>query len=496
MSFTTEDRESLLDGLVGLGIWGSKAEAIEQEGFFRRTMPVRRHLDALEPNILLIIGGRGAGKTHLFKAVNLPEGPNALGVEGRAKGGIWLRGFSIHSVLGEAPIFPDDIVIQKYAKGKDRVDLNYFWMGLLLGAALRSEGIPKDILRAHLPLELQNALQDLRRPELWFTYLVKNLEDSLAALDSLDHELATRDQFLFFTYDDLDVMALGWSEKRMLIQALLQFWLARWRRWARIRTKIFLRKDLFSSEFLAFPDASKLDGHRLDLVWNPIQLYQLVFKSWANGNRACYRFLEREGAIEFSQHPLLGWTYSVMPERDQLRQVVEAMVGKFMGAGPKKGRTFDWMPNHLQDANGEIAPRSMLNLFAFAANDERNHHRAYNTQRLLTPSSFAASIEEVSRRRISELQEEYPWLDAVKPVLENNHVPMPEDEMIDLLGQIDWSEVERPPPSTAPNRLMNNLLEIGILRNAARDRIHVPDIYLFGFGLKRKGGVKRPAFAR
>jgi hypothetical protein len=35
------------------------------------------------------------------------------------------------------------------------------------------------------------------------------------------------------------------------------------------------------------------------------------------------------------------------------------------------------------------------------------------------------------------------------------------------------------------------LVELGVFRERTSDRIDVPDIYLFGLGLRRKGGVKR-----
>jgi hypothetical protein len=36
------------------------------------------------------------------------------------------------------------------------------------------------------------------------------------------------------------------------------------------------------------------------------------------------------------------------------------------------------------------------------------------------------------------------------------------------------------------------LLALGVLENRSDGRINVPEIYLYGFGIKRKGGVKHP----
>ncbi len=223
-----------------------------------------------------------------------------------------------------------------------------------------------------------------------------------------------------------------------------------------------------------------------------MQLYQLVFKLWANQNESSLAFLQNEGGLEFERNRLLGWTFGApWPTEDELRPAVWAVMGKFMGGGSKKGRTFEWIPNHLQDANGEIVPRSIINLFALSAEDEIANRRASGT--LLSSISFGAAIEQVSERRIKELEEEYPWLAAVRPVLQGQQVPMVLDRLVELMEQVDWERVDRPPESQEPIKVINTMLDIGILRGTRDGRVHVPDIYLYGFGLKRKGGIRRPS---
>ena len=43
------------------------------------------------------------------------------------------------------------------------------------------------------------------------------------------------------------------------------------------------------------------------------------------------------------------------------------LIGRYIGASPKKGDSYSWVPNHLQDANGDLAPRSFLKCYACAA---------------------------------------------------------------------------------------------------------------------------------
>jgi hypothetical protein len=75
MKMVDQDHAQILRGLAGIGQLGAKAEALAPEELLRLTLPIRAHSHALEPDILLILGGRGAGKSHLFRVINLPDGP-------------------------------------------------------------------------------------------------------------------------------------------------------------------------------------------------------------------------------------------------------------------------------------------------------------------------------------------------------------------------------------------------------------------------------------
>jgi len=495
MKLSRSERSSILAGLVAIGQLGAKAEALDADDLLRATLPIRSHLRALEPDILLIVGGRGAGKSHLFRVVNAPNGPEALGLSGEApRRDIWIRGFSAAPTHAAPYQLPSETVLERFAAGRSRADLVDFWRGLLAGALLNCTDSVSALLRTRLPQPITGALHDLSQISEWHPAVIQSLEAVDTALNKLDTELAAQGRYLFVTYDDLDVMAVEWDQKRLLIQALLQFWLGQWRRWQRIRPKIFLRRDLLSADFLQFPDASKLEGNRLDLKWSPMQLYQLVFKLWANQNEASRLYNTQELGLRFIETRWLGWLYeNPWPADDLLREAVSHIMGPFMGSGSRKGRTFEWVPNHLQDANGEIVPRSMINIFALAGEDEVTNQRA--TDVLLSYLSFGAAIEQVSIRRIKELEEAYPWLAAIRPSLQGQQVPVTREQMIDVLQQVDWKQVDRPPISRDPGHLLAEMLQTGILRLTTDRRFHVPDIYLYGFGLKRKGGIRRPSKA-
>ena len=95
------------------------------------------------------------------------------------------------------------------------------------------------------------------------------------------------------------------------------------------------------------------------------------------------------------------------------------------------------------------------------------------------------------------ISSEWPWLEGVKRRLRQQQlVPWQSNDIVNLLSS-DWDETWGQPRSTPvrppeerPVDLVNYLVELGIFRRRSDGRVDVPDLYLFGLELRRKGGVK------
>jgi hypothetical protein len=317
------------------------------------------------------------------------------------------------------------------------------------------------------------------------------------ALDLLDEKLLEADEWLFVTYDELDRLVSSYNELSAPIRELLAFWLDKWRRWERIRPKIFLRTDLFREDFLGFPDASKLRVHQINLEWKPLWLYQLLFKRLANSGSEMTDYLRIVPNLINDSNTALG--IMTVPEETLFQSIIEKIIGKFMGANARKGYTYSWIPNHLQDAGGRIAPRSFLKLFSSSANRRLEKFNEQNEQSLLgtillQPSDLQGALMDTSEDRIRELaQEEYPWLEALKISLTGLEVPTQKSKFLEVLTATQWNEqLGKRPPTTKPEEVLNYLLQLGIVESRSDGRINMPEIYLYGFKVKRRGGIKRP----
>jgi len=72
-------------------------------------------------------------------------------------------------------------------------------------------------------------------------------------------------------------------------------------------------------------------------------------------------YLERDtGPGAFEQIRGLGWTPTARLDEAAQERVMARLAGKYMGANPRKGATYKWIPNHLADALRLVSPRSFL----------------------------------------------------------------------------------------------------------------------------------------
>jgi len=496
------NKPKLLELIINIapGRGTAEHESDDEEQFLKNFLPIPNYRWALETNILLILGGRGVGKTELFRLLAIPSGRKSL-VESLGIRALptlekttWIAGFGRTRKVGKR--FPTQESVEQEMNNASNIEWRSFWIGLILGSLLQQEDFKfQDFLieqiRTEIGTEIETILRDkLPRLSIWKSIVHQNLEKLNSILDALDQKLIETDDWLFVTYDELDRVVVSYTALASPIRELLALWLDRWRRWDRIRPKIFLRTDLFREDFLSFPDASKLQAHQIRLEWQHSWLYQLLVKRLANSGDQMREYLQKIPGLIIENSTGLGWTATL--NEKLFESLIEMMIGKYMGANAKKGITYRWIPNHLQDAGGRIAPRSFLKLFALAAESRRDQHSTVEQNPLLLqPSDLQGALMKTSEDRIRELQEEYPWLESLKTRLVNLKAPMPKEVFLDSVKSTTWSP-EKQPPVTNPEEILQYLLQLGIIESRLDGRINIPEIYLYGFNVKRKGGLKRP----
>lgn len=483
----TQLLQDMFDVTDGYGI--AEAESPNEQRFMKDFLPSSQYKNIFEPTTFLMLGGRGVGKTALFKLLNYSTARkqfyqqlNRNTFENFDKT-YWLTGFGLKKP------FPTSFVIEKTMTHCNSEQWRTFWIGLLTGAILASFPIQQYHLK--LPSNVQDVLTNhLSRLSEWLPLVEQHLEEVSDFLDELDSLLVDEDEWIFISYDELDKIVPAYRELANPIRTLLAYWLEHYRRWQRIRPKIFLRHDLFREDFLGFADASKLKPHTLKLEWSTNDLYQLFTKRLANKSEDWVTYLTDICRIPLTEDETFGKIPTVNDQKMH-EQLMTAIIGQFMGANARKGKSYSWIPNHLQDGGGKIAPRSFLKLFALAAERRLPSTHELHDKHLLLPSDLQNGLQQTSEDRIQELtEEEYPWLIALIEQLKNMEVPTDQAKFIQAINDTKWQE-QAPPPLTDAQELISYLQRLGIIEIRLDTRINVPEIYLYGFQMKRRGGVRR-----
>jgi hypothetical protein len=494
MSKLQQDRELLLDELIDLCKQGqAENEPEDEQAFLRHFLPIRVHYRILEPDVQLIIGDKGAGKTQVFRALSYARGREALtrlaALHGRnavdLKRAAWQIGFA-----SSGQEFPPGTVLRLFASKRQPVDLQSFWLALLIRVLCQAN----EVRFTELPAPLQAPMRGLS-PQIdsWYALLDAHLGALFAVLDATDRRLQEEDRYLFIIYDDLDRVSPGdWKTLQTVLQGLVQFWAASGRRYKRLRPKLFLRRDLYERAALFGPDIAKIAAHRVELLWDTREFYGVLFKRILNSTGELAGFLgsslpRAESSQELGKIPLLDSELPFAP-------AVEKLFGKYMGPDARKGFTFRWVPNHLKDGHRRIYPRPLLRLVEAAAELEKRDGKAHHMGQLIHHTSLRGALDKVSEYRVQELtQEEFPWLNRIQATLFHASFVVPAERRVVLKSlNIPWGEAEDRPPSTEPSDILEYLVKLGIFQTRLDGRIDVGDLYLRGLHLKRKGGVARP----
>lgn len=486
MSRWIDQRRELLQALQDIGGAG-RAEGERPERMALGFYPVPEHLRLLDPDVVLVVGPRGSGKTEIARvltdaAVYAAVARHAPRVRLPSGNSEWLSAFPAGRQGFEA------LGLRTFIKkGGDSTEaLREMWFSYLV-RTLSSVLHDKD----------REELQPLMSPAGAEVQVVHEAFRALGtkpvvALDRLDQRLEEEDRFVFVTYDELDTLGGGdWKLIEAGVRGLVAFWAAYARRWRRIRAKLFLRTDLYERHARAGgADLAKLAASRVDLVWNDRDLCGLLLKRLANLDAKLAQYSRAVRGVEWSQDSTLGHIPRLRTWQDA-RPVVERMTGAHMGANEKKGLVSRWVVDHVRDGLGRVSPRPFVRLFEEAARQELRQLKPLAQPRLLEPSSLRRALDRVSEDHVVQSLEEWPWLDVVKARLATNAL-VPWERERDLITMLDsFGANHGSIPPFEGRDLVEYLIVLGILRRRTDGRVDAPDLFLAGLGLKRKGGVRK-----
>lgn len=490
MTSTTQQKTDLLGSLAVMGSSG-RAEGEDEQNLPKRFFPVEEHLRAFDPDVVLVIGPRGVGKTALFRAICHK---NLLPSLSKRFTGLRLPPPDSTELVIAYPAdtqFPDPLSLKKFAgkvTGEAFLELWFAYMVRLLHGKLPSAAGLEGLFQA-VGSDADAVLKAFRRAGV----------APIAALDALDRKLIEDDRRIFIVYDELDTLGLSdWKTVQSAVHGLAAFWANYTRRWRRLRAKIFLRTDLYQRiGTSAGADFAKLAANRVEISWSDRNLYAMLTKRMANTSAELLSYC-REAKIEFDTDSELGEIPKI-DNAEQARPLISRMVGRYMGANVNKGLTYRWLLDHIRDGRGQAIPRPLVRLIESASEVQRNTGTSPKYPVLIEPRRLRRALEIVSKEHVESSSDEWNWLKVLGASLSQDpstrEVPW-DRRQVERVLERSWralkgQDTKASLPADSGRDFVSYLIEVGIFRERHDGRLDVPDLFLFGLGLKRKGGVAR-----
>lgn len=478
------DYRAIRRSLASLDASASHTASGESRPKVEEIFAPEQHAGALDPNVTIVLGSRGTGKS--FWAGVLGDDATRRAASG-AYPHIGLQnvlvqfGFTGLANDGsiERPTIDRQVVVgQETSRG------GLLWRCVVL-RALQAALNPK----AKKP-RISTLMEEYEDPEEW--------EEAFSAAD---RKLAQRRKKLVVVFDALDSIAIEWNRLRALTDALLE---VAWsiRGYKSVRAKLFLRPDQMKDLGLRYVEIPKLLAGATNLRWTGTDLYGVLFARLATNShdngRAFIELLSDEGISPPSRDlkRLRAWPLSY--DRAAQARVFTRLAGAYMGRSHKKGRTYDWPVRHLADGHEEVTPRSFLTLAIEAA---RSSQQVYD--QAITAEGIRHGLREASKTRVNQLDLEFPWIKRALVPLARLQVPCTADVIklrwreTDTLPAIRRQANEReflPPfdPRTKradDDQLIATLVRIGVLVVRTDSRFDMPDLFRVAARLLKKGGV-------
>lgn len=480
---TLADLQVLRDALRNLKP-GSAHQAQEPPSTATIFAPMQ-HANALDPQRSLVIGNRGVGKSFWSAVLTHQATRDAV-----ASSYPRLPLQRIQAVLGfheDAGKVNDDpapspaVLKALHDEGHEP---EVIWRAVLLKA-----------LRAELGVNLPVSLKDI------IAWNAEDVERSECALRHADSAFVENGKIFLIVFDALDRLGRDWDVIKPLTQGVLRLALDM-RGFKAMKAKVFMRTDQSKDDTLfRFADSSKLRSDEVKLVWRREELFGLLYKYLGADEAARPSLLRLAGSADSDR-----FAERLLGEEALQEQFFYRLAGEYMGAGPKRGRTYTWIYDHLADTFGETSPRSFMTAIQKSA-----EHVPQPRDTAIDHAGIRAGVQEASKVRVRELKEDYDWIDKVLGALEGLEVPCEPSVFLgrwqvrntidgiksDATAQSRFLPLEViANPDNPEAALLRAMANIGVAEFRTETRINMPDIFRVAAGIKRRGGIRPPAARR
>lgn len=441
----------------------SGGTAENQKNFLETFVETELVNKALQPGTPLVLGRKGTGKTAIFRRIMEDTQRPSLVVMSPSQ--LKRENFWVISSDGFESI--------EEGLTANNITWRQFWtiqtcISCYLSPLFEEGILPEETLASCLQDQLTSEFKVVRcikkmleTPELGLL-----ARDWFARLDSA----AQSNTILLF--DGLDT-GFGSTEidrqrQTKAIEGLLSFILDLGDNLQNFRFKVLLREDIWRK--LRFENKSHFFGRYVTLSWlDQADFFKVALKQALQSST-----FQQLVSTSINENNFLA-NYDYWSE-SQVFQVWNLLVGERMRGG-KSAFTRNWVWNRLADGSSNRNPRALLQLFAAATNWEiREQSKTPYGKTVIRPRGLSSSLEKVSTEAFDALvKEEFPELqDLIKQLQALGRSPFEASKLSQLEEEVSLAR------------------EVGLLSvyEGTEDnvkRYKVPDLYLSGIGMTRKG---------
>ncbi|PXW13631.1 AAA domain-containing protein [Chryseobacterium sp. CBTAP 102] len=469
--------KNVLECITNISTGTSENEFKEEKDLKQLFYPRKDYKYIFEKDKFLILGEKGVGKTALFSVLSHKNYANELAIycgvnSTEILNTEWIIGFE----KGNAN-FPDKTNFESL-NDFDSILFRNYWI-LLLIRELNPSVLPESTLCNRIKeAKIINLKDIVKEPNIG--------ELLIDILDDVNRNLIQSKKTYIIVYDYLDAGLPDVNDLRgRLVSSLVSFYYDYINRFSNIKSKIFLRSDIFDREVSGLTDKVKISNYSQKIEWQYDQLLNVVWKRIYEQNKHSDLFTD----FQIEQNEILGSIPNLTTETEH-KKILDKIFGKNMG-GNNKAYPYNWVRIHIEDTNNKIHPRTLIKLFVESAKleqDEKDHPK----DRIIRSKNIEKALEKfVSASQVDELKEEYPELENVFSNLYSNvpngRAPINDKDLEDALEKL----------KEEPLKIIEKLKTIGVLKDYKaykktkqtneEKKYHIPDLYLYGMKFTRKG---------
>jgi hypothetical protein len=446
----------------------------------------------LQPNVWLVLGAKGTGKSALFELFTKFE-DSAREMSGEALDDVVIAAGTGFGDLTE--IATGDMKLLKEEAGYDHDRLWRLYIAVKAGMALGDEfkipkGPLKDLLTA-VGKRRDFRIGPLLR-ELW-TLAIGNAPDQVtitagganvtlrsgkrsldvvSLLQDVSMALTEKGKVLWLLFDKIDeIWPADRDERRRSLEGLMTASMEIRRTFPAIQPIVMLRTDLWSE--LDFTNKDHLTDKRVELNWSKVHLVSLLVKrALKNSEVSIYV----NSKLDFDCRALDELT------ADERLQILKLIFPETVYPGKKEAATIDWIDQRIKDGRNTTLPRDAIVLANFSADFQRELGES-GASELVSSESMRKAFAKTSETRCESFLAEFPTLkEHFRRFAGQTRAEFTRDELAELMSGLEPSG----------ESLLDRLFEIGILRPETgrvptSKSFEIPRLYRTGLGLVIRG---------